>query len=106
MSSPFIFACSENSTAEFKKSCNELQKKFDAKFETTYGSASEKENAKKNFVITDDEKEFEICYSVVEISEVIASHIVNGNIIEKNPAYPAELQPRDRENRVAMHLKI
>ncbi|MCI9626527.1 MAG: hypothetical protein HFI90_07065 [Clostridia bacterium] len=41
-------------------------------------------------------------YAVVESSDIIASHDESGNV---NPAYPQELQPRDRE-RTASQLQV
>lgn len=51
---------------------------------------------------TDPRNKYDLRYEVVELSTLIASHTATGEI---NPAYPAELQPRDR-SRVASRTQI
>lgn len=55
---------------------------------------------------TDDGTEFDADYKLVEADNLITSHSAkNSEDFAPNPAYPKELQPRDR-NRVAMKSQI
>lgn len=47
-------------------------------------------------VVTDDGKEVNVTYKVISADDVIASNIADGSMAT-NPAYPKELQPRDRQ---------
>ncbi len=55
-----------------------------------------------SFVITDDEKEFMVNSKILDVSQLIPSHFIDNLEVVTNSAYPAELQPRDRANRLAM----
>ncbi len=57
---------------------------------------------RKSIVYTPDNKKIETVFDVVEADDLIVSHDAYGNI---NPAYPKNLQPRER-NRLASQLQI
>jgi hypothetical protein len=58
---------------------------------------------KETTITTDSGKEIKAHYRLVPAKEVITSHTADGAHV--NPAYPTELQPRDRQ-RVSMRLQV
>lgn len=56
-------------------------------------------------VVTDSGKEHDVRYKIADVEDIIASHKIVSSFPYENKNYPQELQPRDRENRVAMGLQ-
>ncbi|WP_413113364.1 hypothetical protein [Thaumasiovibrio sp. DFM-14] len=59
-------------------------------------AGSKSELGRTSYVVTAKGDQVETGFTVVEASELIPSHTLDGQI---NPAFPQELQPRDRTNR-------
>ena len=60
---------------------------------------------KTTVVKTDSGRQIDVTYKVKPISAIIASHTMNGSFVLTNDRYPAEFQPRNRQN-AAMALQI
>lgn len=74
--------------------------------ENTNNRISERPAGNTVQVITDNGKEFNAQYKVVDADDLVTSHLPeNSANMAKNPDYPAELQPRNRES-VAMQQQV
>ena len=59
---------------------------------------------KASTVITDNEREFKTRFKIIESADIIPSHFLQGIDVVINPSYPADLQPRQRDNRLIMRI--
>ena len=101
--SPNLNARSDSMPTDDARVSQDVQENKGAKSAQKQGEPLRGRTGKETTITTDSGKEIKAHYRLVPAKEVVTSHTVDGASV--NPAYPAELQPRDR-GRVSMRLQV